>query len=65
VVHAGVDRDEVRRMEIADQVHRLAGSSQADFHFRTYRDPLDKPAERVDQKTIPLVAAVVADRLAK
>src|SRR5437867_6592160 len=32
VVHSGVGRDEARRMEIADQAHGLARSSQPDLH---------------------------------
>src|SRR2546426_5158168 len=65
VVHSCVDRDEARRMEIADQLHGLARSSQADLHLRTNRDPLHLPTQGLDQHTVEFVAPIVADRLAE
>src|SRR2546426_2115160 len=65
VVYSGVDRDEARRIEIADQAHGLARSSQADFHFRAHWDPFYVLAQGFDQNTVELVTPVVPNVLAE
>jgi len=65
VVHSGVDRDEARRIEIADQAHGLARSPQPDFHFRAHRHPLHVPAQGLDQHTVAFVPPVVPDVVAE
>jgi hypothetical protein len=50
---------------VTGQLHRFPGNAKADGNFRAQGFKINATPERVDQPFMPLVAAVVAHRLAK
>jgi hypothetical protein len=57
--------DEPRRLGVAGQADRVAGDTKPDLDLGAHGHPLDERAERVGEKRVLLVAAVVAHLLAQ
>jgi len=52
-------------LRTTDKPHRLPGSAEAGFDFRTDGNPFHVAAENIGQERVMLVSAVVADAVAE
>src|SRR5262249_22755078 len=64
-VDAGLDSDHSETSRAVHQMHRLTRRAEAGFDLRAHRHPLDESSERICQKSVALVAAVIAHLLAE
>src|SRR5690349_9437117 len=65
VICSSLDRHESGILNIADQPHRFAGSTQSCLNLRTDRDPLHIAAQYLCQKLVLFMSTVEADFVAE
>jgi hypothetical protein len=52
-------------VDVTDQSKRFSRNAESAFHFRAYRNVGNVLAQRVNEKVVPLMAAIVSDLFAK
>lgn len=55
--------DKPWRLDIANEAKRFSRDPESALHFRAYRNIVNILAQRIDQKMVQLMAAIVSDFL--